>query len=121
MSTEAAKTLLTYLIAAIVILGGGALLVIPTQVDPDQLLPFLTGTVGGVIAYVFADRQTDTVQRGNGFERAQMEELSRQVHDLATNAIPASAVTALTERIGTSAVTADSVEVTGEHVEVRGS
>jgi len=119
MSTEAAKTLLTYLIAAIVILGGGALLVIPTQVDPDQLLPFLTGTVGGVIAYVFADRQTDTVQRGNGFERAQLEELSRQVHDLSTRAILPDALPGAIASSG--GIAAADVAVTGDNVEVRES
>lgn len=53
---ETLRTVFTYVIALVVIVGGGVLLVIPTQLETDALLPFLTGIVGAVIAYVFQDR-----------------------------------------------------------------
>ena len=56
MSDETIRTTFTYLIAILVIAGGGALLVIPSQVPSEQLLPFMTGIIGAVIAYVFQDR-----------------------------------------------------------------
>ena len=56
MSTETIKTVMTYLIALIVIVGGGALVIIPTQLEADTLLPFLTGAVGTVLGYVFGER-----------------------------------------------------------------
>ena len=56
MTPETIKTTFTYLIALVVILGGGALLVIPTQLDSAALLPFLTGVIGTVLGYVFGER-----------------------------------------------------------------
>ena len=57
VTVELLRTGMTYLIALVVIIGGGWLLVTPSQVPPEQLLPFLTGIVGTVIAFVFAERQ----------------------------------------------------------------
>lgn len=56
MSADTIKTTATYIIAGIVIIGGGVLLVVPSQVPSDQLLPFLTGIVGTVIGFVFSER-----------------------------------------------------------------
>ena len=56
MSPETIKTTATYLIALVVIGGGGVLLVVPSQVPSNELLPFLTGIVGTVIGYVFSER-----------------------------------------------------------------
>ena len=56
MSTDMVKTIFTYIIALVVILGGGVLLIVPTQLEPSELLPFLTGTIGLVLGYVFSER-----------------------------------------------------------------
>ena len=56
MSPETIKTAATYLIAGIVIVGGGVLLVVPSQIPSNELLPFLTGIVGTVIGFVFSER-----------------------------------------------------------------
>jgi len=56
MSPDTVKTTFTYVIALVVIVGGGLLLVIPTQLDPAVLLPFLTGVIGTVLGYVFGER-----------------------------------------------------------------
>ena len=56
MTNDVIKNVATYTIAAIVIVGGGVLLVVPSQVPSDQLLPFLTGIVGTVIGFVFSER-----------------------------------------------------------------
>jgi hypothetical protein len=50
------KTAATYIIAGIVIVGGGILLVVPSQIPSNELLPFLTGIVGTVIGFVFSER-----------------------------------------------------------------
>jgi hypothetical protein len=56
MSPDTIKTSATYLIAGIVIVGGGVLLVVPSQIPSNELLPFLTGIVGTVIGFVFSER-----------------------------------------------------------------
>ncbi len=56
MSPDTIKTAATYLIAAVVIIGGGVLLVVPSQIPSNELLPFLTGIVGTVIGFVFSER-----------------------------------------------------------------
>ena len=56
MSSDTLRTVFTYVIALVVILGGGALLIIPTQLDADTLLPFLTGAIGTTLGYVFGER-----------------------------------------------------------------
>jgi len=57
VTVELLRTAMTYIIALVVIIGGGVLLVTPSQVPPEQLLPFLTGAIGIVLAFVFAERQ----------------------------------------------------------------
>jgi hypothetical protein len=61
MNNDTLRTAFTYLIALVVIVGGGVLVVIPTQLDPDALLPFLTGIIGAVIAYVFQERASASI------------------------------------------------------------
>jgi len=56
MNTETVKATFTYVIALVIIVGGGLLLVIPTQLAPSELLPFLTGAIGVVLGYVFGER-----------------------------------------------------------------
>ena len=56
MSNDTIRTVFTYLTALVVIVGGGALVIIPTQLDPETLLPFLTGAIGTVLGYVFGER-----------------------------------------------------------------
>jgi hypothetical protein len=56
MSTDTIKTTATYVIAGIVIVGGGIHLVVPSQIPSNELLPFLTGIVGTVIGFVFSER-----------------------------------------------------------------
>lgn len=53
MQADTIRLAFTYLIALVVIVGGGVLLVVPSQVPPEQLLPFLTAMIGAVIAFVF--------------------------------------------------------------------
>lgn len=60
MSTETVKTVSTYLIALVVIIGGGLLVIIPTRIPPSDLLSFVTGVVGVVIGYVFSDRSASS-------------------------------------------------------------
>lgn len=60
MKNDTLKTGFTYAIALVIIVGGGILLLVPSQVPPEQLLPFLTGIVGTVIGYVFGERTTAT-------------------------------------------------------------
>lgn len=87
---ETVKTLMTYVVALVVILGGGVLLVVPSQVAPEQLLPFLTAMIGAVIAFVFGERQTHSAQQGvNGFaDRAAVAALTTR---LDSAGIPAAA------------------------------
>lgn len=54
------KTIFTYVIALVVIIGGGILLIVPTQLDADTLLPFLTGAVGTTLGYVFGERTSSS-------------------------------------------------------------
>lgn len=58
MSTDVLRTIFTYTIALVIIVGGGVLLVVPTQLDADTLLPFLTGAVGTTLGYVFGERSS---------------------------------------------------------------
>lgn len=61
MSQDTIRTVFTYVIALVVIVGGGVLLVIPTQLETDALLPFLTAIIGAVIAYVFQERASASI------------------------------------------------------------
>ncbi len=54
------RTVFTYLIALVVIVGGGVLVVIPTQLEADTLVPFLTGAIGIVLGFVFGERSASS-------------------------------------------------------------
>jgi hypothetical protein len=54
---ENIKAIAPHLLALVVIVGGGILLVVHTQVSPDALLPFVTGMIGSVITWEFGQRQ----------------------------------------------------------------
>jgi len=71
------RTLMTYAIALVVIAGSGYLLVTPSQIPPEQLLPFVTGQIGAVIAFVFTERQT-AAANGAG-SKAVIEALHRRL------------------------------------------
>jgi hypothetical protein len=58
LNVDAIRTIFTYAIGLVVIVGGGALLVIPSRIPPEQLLPFLTGTIGLVLGFVFQERSS---------------------------------------------------------------
>lgn len=58
MQNDTIRTVFTYVTALIVIVGGGALVVIPTQLDANTLLPFLTGAIGTVLGFVFGERSS---------------------------------------------------------------
>ena len=60
MSENMVRTVSTYLIAIIVIVGGGVLVVIPTQLEADTLVPFLTGAIGIVLGFVFGERSASS-------------------------------------------------------------
>ena len=60
MNNDTIRTVATYLIALVIIVGGGLLLVIPTQLSPSELLPFLTGVIGVVVGYVFGERSASS-------------------------------------------------------------
>lgn len=60
MTHDVVRTVATYVIALVVIVGGGLLLIIPTQLDSNALLPFLTGAIGTVLGYVFGERTAST-------------------------------------------------------------
>jgi hypothetical protein len=60
MSENMVRTVFTYLIAMVVIVGGGVLVVIPTQLEADTLVPFLTGAIGIVLGFVFGERSASS-------------------------------------------------------------
>lgn len=53
MQTDTVRLLLTYAIAILTLVGCFTLLVIPSQVPSEQLLPFLTGVSGLVLGWAF--------------------------------------------------------------------
>lgn len=48
----------TYAIAIMVLIGSWSLLVFPSQVPSEQLLPFITGITGAVIGWAFNREST---------------------------------------------------------------
>ncbi len=56
MNNDTIRTTFTYVTALVVIVGGGVLVVVPTQLDANTLLPFLTGAIGTVLGFVFGER-----------------------------------------------------------------
>lgn len=68
MNADTIRLYFTYGIAVLVLAGTFLLLVVPSQVPSDQLLPFLTGIVGIVIGFVF--NRESTVAGSRATERA---------------------------------------------------
>ena len=56
MSIETVRTVFTYVIALVIIIGGGILLVVPTRIPANELLTFEQVVVGVVLGWVFSDR-----------------------------------------------------------------
>jgi hypothetical protein len=53
MQTDTIRLVATYAIAFVVLVGCFALLMVPSQVPAEQLVPFITGIVGLVIGWAF--------------------------------------------------------------------
>ncbi len=53
METDKIRLVATYLIAIIVLAGCFTLLMVPSQVDPKELLPFITGITGLTLGWTF--------------------------------------------------------------------
>jgi hypothetical protein len=53
MQTDTIRIVATYFIAVLVLVGSFILLVVPSQVPSEQLLPFLTGITGLVLGWAF--------------------------------------------------------------------
>ncbi len=68
METDKIRLIATYLIATLVLAGCFVLLMVPSQVDAKELLPFLTGVVGLVLGWLFQKEGTAAAQRST--ERA---------------------------------------------------
>lgn len=68
MNSDNIRLLFTYTIAALVLIGCFILLVIPSQVGQEGLVPFVTGVVGVVLGFVFNRESTTAGQRAS--ERA---------------------------------------------------
>jgi fatty acid desaturase len=68
MQADTIRLLFTYTIAAIVLVGCFILLIIPSQVGQEGLVPFVTGVVGVVLGFVF-NRESSTAG-ARGAERA---------------------------------------------------
>ncbi len=61
MQSDTIKLLATYLIAVLVLVGTFVLLMVPSQVPAEQLLPFLTGITGVVLGWTF-NKETSAAQ-----------------------------------------------------------
>lgn len=58
MQADTIRLWATYAIAVLVLVGSFVLLVYPTQVPIDQIIPFVTGVVGLVLGWVFNREST---------------------------------------------------------------
>lgn len=68
MQTDTIRLLATYLIALVVLVGSFVLLMVPSQVPSEQLVPFITGIVGIIVGWAFQKEGTAAAQRST--ERA---------------------------------------------------
>lgn len=109
---ETIKTGFTYVIALVVLVGSGALLVLVPDTRFESVLPFVTAIDGAVVAYVFAREQTQIVQSGNGLERRSLEAVHRRLD---------TELPAIRHAMTGGPLTADTVAVEGEHVNVTSS
>ncbi len=58
MSPDTIRLWFTYVIAVLVLVGCFILLVLPSQVGSDTIVPFVTGIVGIVLGFVFNREST---------------------------------------------------------------
>jgi hypothetical protein len=68
MSADTIRLAFTYAIAALTLVGCFFLLIFPSQVGSEGLVPFVTGVVGVVLGFVFNRESTTAGQRAS--ERA---------------------------------------------------
>jgi hypothetical protein len=63
MSADTIRLAFTYAIATLVLIGCFFLLIFPSQVGSEGLVPFVTGVVGVVLGFVFNRESTTAGQR----------------------------------------------------------
>jgi fatty acid desaturase len=68
MSADTIRLFFTYVIAAMVLVGCFLLLIFPSQVGQEGLIPFVTGVVGVVLGFVF--NRESTIGGARAAERA---------------------------------------------------
>lgn len=68
MQADTIRLLATYGIAILVLVGCFVLLFFPSQIEQTALVPFVTGTIGLVLGWVFNRESTNAGQRSS--ERA---------------------------------------------------
>ena len=68
MSADTLRLIFTYVIAVLVLVGSFALLIFPSQVGQEGVIPFVTGIVGIVLGFVFNRESTTSGARAQ--ERA---------------------------------------------------
>ncbi len=68
MQADTIRLVATYGIAILVLVGSFVLLMVPSQVPSEQLLPFITGVIGFALGWVF-NKETST-QTARQTERA---------------------------------------------------
>ncbi len=68
MQSDTIRLLATYGIAVLVLVGSFVLLMFPSQVSQDQLVPFLTGIIGVTLGWAFNKESTTASARAT--ERA---------------------------------------------------
>jgi hypothetical protein len=63
MNADTLRLWFTYGIAVMVLVGAFVLLIFPSQVGSDSVVPFVTGIVGIVLGFVFNRESTTAGQR----------------------------------------------------------
>ena len=63
MSADTIRLTATYGIALLTLIGCFVLLIFPSQVTQDSLIPFITGVVGSILGFVFNRESTTAGQR----------------------------------------------------------
>lgn len=63
MNADTIRLIATYTIAILSLVGCFFLLLVPSQVDPAVVVPFVTGIVGLVLGFVFNKESTTSGQR----------------------------------------------------------
>jgi hypothetical protein len=68
VSADTIRLWFTYGLATLILVASFSLLLIPSQVTSEQLIPFVTGIIGTVIGWLFNRESTTAGQRSS--ERA---------------------------------------------------